>query len=266
MVIKNILIFLEIKMKILSYNISWECMTNSSHGSAGSLGKLCVDDLCLENVASYINYVNKRLNFLDIIALQEVANEKKLLSKIQSHERVYLTKKSKSGAETMITCYNKKLKLLGSYCGSFKKGRPYQILEFSKFFFVNLHYCNRGDNCDLQKSLSYGFSKLKSEKNKVVFVAGDFNFGRWIYQKNSFQINFDKNYQNLEFQPFTQLSQKVYLKIPAKTCCSNSSKDGKKMSNIGDFVMTPNKNTKNVVYYKNMIKGLSSDHYPVLYK
>ena len=50
-------------MKILSYNISWECMTNSSQGSAGSLGKLCVDDVCLENVASYINYVNREAKF-----------------------------------------------------------------------------------------------------------------------------------------------------------------------------------------------------------
>mgnify|MGYP003149269453 CR=1 FL=1 len=253
-------------MKILSYNISWECMTNSSQGSAGNLGKLCVNNVCLKNVASYINYVNKKLNFIDIIAFQEIANEKKLFSEIDGFDGYYYTKKSKSGPETMITCFNKKLKLIRSYCGSFKKGRPYQILEFPDFFFVNLHYGNRGDICDLQKSLSYGFGKLKSEKNKLVFVAGDFNFNWWIYQKNRFQISFDKNYQNLEFQPFTQIPQKVYLKTPVKTCCSNSSKDGKKMRYIGDFVMTPYKNTKNVVYYKNMIKGLSSDHYPVLYK
>ena len=159
-------------MKILSYNISWECMTNSSGGSAGSLGKLCVKDVCLKNVATYINYINKKLNFIDIIAFQEIANEKKLFSEIDGFDGYYYTKKSKSGPENMITCYNKKLKLVRSYCGSFKKGRPYQILEFSDFFFVNLHYCNRGDSCDLQKSLSVGFSKLKSKKTRLCLLQG----------------------------------------------------------------------------------------------
>ena len=257
-------------MYVLSYNISWEAMTNSSSGSAGKLGRKCLNNICMNNVTTYINFVNRRVNFLDFIAFQEMAKFKELSSKIDQFSEKYNYILSTSKPEIMVTCYRKNMNLIEKYCGNFKKGRPFHILylkhQNKKIIFINLHYCNNYDKCNLQMSLTRALQKMTKIKNinscRVV-IAGDFNFNRWKNHPESFQVNYD-NSRNLRFRPFKNINIETGCSFPKKTCCSDEDQDGKKMYNIGDFILDSEyKNIKNEIFYPNRIKGLSSDHYPV---
>ena len=252
-------------MRLLTYNISWECMTNSSTGSAGELGQKCKDDICLKNIAKYINFVNEKINYLDFILLQEASNYKKIFGYIKDFNKKYNYVLSKSGKEYIITCYKKKYKLLKLIKGNFVHGRPYHILIFKDLILINIHYCGynnlwRGDACDIQKEFSSKYNSLGKIDHKKIIIAGDFNYN--INKSKSFFQIYEKQ-GLLYFKPFKQEEKYVFVKNPVKSCCSTSDKDDKKMNNIGDFIMTENKYTINKIYYRNIIKGLSSDHMPV---
>ena len=253
------------KMRILSYNISWECMTNSSQGSAGRLGQKCKDDVCLKNVSNYLNFVNKKIDYLDFILLQEAANYNKLFGNIDNFDKKYDYISSRSGREYMVTCYKKKYKLIKSIKGSFVSGRPYHILVFKDLILINLHYCGYNNLvqrhiCDIQKEFSSKYNSLGDIKNKQIIIGGDFNYPIYKY-KSFFQLHTDQNL--IYFKPFNQIERYVFVKNVPKTCCSTSVNDDKKMHSIGDFIMTEKKSTTNKIYYRNIIKGLSSDHMPI---
>ena len=254
-------------MRFLSYNISWECMNNSNQGSAGRLGQKCTDNICLKNVAKYITFVNEKTNNLDFILLQESANYKNLFSHIKNFDKNYHYVSSRSGREYMVTCYKKNHKLLKFIKGNFVRGRPYHILIFKDLVLINLHYNGNKDIinrrfCDIQKEFSSRYKSLGNIENKQIVIGGDFNYPLHK-NRNYFPLYKDQNI--IYFKPFLQSDRYVFVKDAPKTCCSTSVKDGKKMHSPGDFIMCEKKK-ENKIYYANMIKGLSSDHYPVYLK
>ena len=266
-------------MRILSYNVSWEAMTNSSYGSAGNLGRKCTNNICMDNITNYINAVNKNKNkkgLLDFIALQEITLFDLFSSKITDFKSNYYYIESVSGPENLITCFLKKYVLIEKYCSSFRpgKGRPFHILYFhvggEKIIFINLHYCNRFDICNLQRALTKGIksmSKIKDLDKCRVIVAGDFNFNRWKYSPESFQVKYNETKKQIRFKPFKHSELETGCSLPKKTCCSDDDKDGKQMYSIGDFILdSKDKNNENKIYLENKIKGLTSDHYPIFSK
>ena len=66
-------------MKILSFNVSWECMTNSQIGSAKNLGLICKklskkNYQCRDNLITYLRQIRNNYNDFDILCFQEASN------------------------------------------------------------------------------------------------------------------------------------------------------------------------------------------------
>jgi len=257
-------------MKILFYNISWEAMSGSPYGSAGELGKKCQEGICLKNITNYIKNLNKN-NELDIIALVEAENYKEIIKELNQNLNIdrdvkYNYVVSKSEKEYIVTIYKESLNLLEYKHSSFAPGRPFQVLIFSDFTFINLHFCGRNElwrvgyiKCNLEKSLG----RFKKYFEREVICAGDFNYNIWKYHPEKLQFLQSDNLYKMRLPLKGGREKLLYVKNPPLTCCNTSDHDGKGMHAIGDFIMTERENTKNVVKRKKDIKGLSSDHLPI---
>ena len=98
-------------MKILSFNVSWECMTNSHTGTAKNLGTICKNlsknnYQCRDNLISYLRQIRNTYNEFDILCFQEASNLEVLNQEFNSN---FFLHEHKSGNETMITIINHNL-------------------------------------------------------------------------------------------------------------------------------------------------------------
>ncbi len=139
-------------IKILTYNICWDCMSMNStsrNSSTAELARQCRrnsvgnNTSCLNNIVKLIDSQDH-----DIIGLQEASNWhtiKNTSNKLNNiHKMGYV--QSKSGTEDMITFINiERFKLIAAKHGQIHAGRPYQIIFLKEnstnnyFIVVNLH-------------------------------------------------------------------------------------------------------------------------------
>ncbi len=216
-------------MLILTYNVSWKSMTGEKGWSLCNSREKNNEkyyEICQNNVVSVFDKYD-----YDIIALQEAFNYKELILKSKKLKKMkYIANDNKF--QDLITFYNPKYKLVGYYNGEFLKNRPYTILIFSDFCFINVHHGH------------YSFDVLKKKMNvlikninvKKIIIAGDFNS-----QINNFELLFG--------------NQKFYYdKKIIKTCCYD------KYEFQVDHIIS----NYSVPILKTFQTGMASDHKPII--
>jgi len=212
---------------VLSWNVCWGCMSadsNSKHNSTAShLAAHCKKlknegrTTCLDNIASFIDIASEDSDY-DFVALQESKNWAEIKKKSRKLDSMgvvnYRISKRKSGNIVNIdltSFYNKsKYKVLGVIGGNLDKTdndtRPFLIIIFDKFIFINLHNGHgenyRPENLSeiLSQSIGIGYdysaktvniinitrpksatteitnlSNLINGKSFNIIIAGDFN-------------------------------------------------------------------------------------------
>jgi hypothetical protein len=256
-------------MKIFSFNVSWECMTNSYKGSAANLGKICSqisnnNFQCRDNLISYLRQVRNNYNEFDVLCFQEATNLEILKSEFDSN---YLFHQNQSGVEKMITIINLNIfKVIDIIPSEFKSGRPFcifileSILSGESIILVNLHYCGsiKRDNCDnitllLTQSLKQKYPQYDIDfSNHRIIVVGDFNYH--IHPKI-----ISENNNILQFQPFINLNY-LYVYKPFNSCCYFHDFNDK-MKNVTDLIFDSKIiNQITILQPKHPI----SDHLPII--
>jgi len=145
-------------IKILTYNISHECMSIDSHKKPSGTGqpyaeKNCMQNninICKENVKNILGSI---MNY-DIIGLQEASKYGDIIQHTpEIRNQVHVNRNmsyihSLSGREDMITFINvKRFRILAAIPGHFHHGKPFQIIflqerETSEYFIImNIHNC-----------------------------------------------------------------------------------------------------------------------------
>jgi len=192
---------------VLSYNISFEAMTNKSNPkfSAAALGKKCIPTshnprltICAEHMAHTIDGVAASIKVpsLDFIALQE-ASRWDVLQKASAALTKMKAINSIQGYTEMATFYDaSKYKLSHTpYLGGYNKERPFQILVFKNLFdasgtiFINTHNPHpqempsyHFDFNDMNVHLSKAVATMglsDDEKSYRIIAARDFNETGW---------------------------------------------------------------------------------------
>jgi len=275
-------------LKILSWNICWECVTEKpppKWATAKALAGECArTNACLTNVAKLINN-----DEYDIIGLQEAAKYNDIIAKSTKlktmgciHHALYI------GGNTidLTTFYNKdKFKVLAVKVGntdtSNQDGRPYHIIflehtiTFNKYIIINLHN-GRGYNYKkdpLENTLGTDIDKLfivdpretrsdfKNIESKLpsdgaalfsntfyTIVLGDFN------DEQTPNENYWEGLQPFKHTQFPNLKSIVVSSItkPPVTCCTGShslrTTGGDRDDLIGDYILIDNNNLE---YIKN---------------
>ena len=268
-------------MRILTYNISWECMTNSTLGSAGELGNICMQKsknnfYCKNN---FIHFLKDKFNnniLYDAISLQEASNLNDihiLLPELQNLN--YKIFHSISNNEKMITIFNLNIfKIINFINGEFKSGRPLQIFILKNLntneniIYVNLHYCTLNkdfNSCgnltniltDYLKKIEINYYKLY--QNYRIILTGDFNHDININYSNKY--NLIENENKLIFKPFKNLNL-VQTINPLKTCCYKKTFNSKIEFN-SDLIMDSKTICKNYLVKIPLFLNEISDHLPV---
>ena len=217
-------------IKLITYNISWKSMTGLDRN-----WNLCNTrdekdrrwvGVCVDNIKNTID--NKKYDF---ILLQEATNYKKLIegSKYLKHMQ-YLH--SKSGKDEIITFWNKKYIPLNYKYGEFKRGRPWQYVEFKEFTLINIH----APHISLDNLLLH-LAEIINHINNRIIIGGDFNN---MIDKKKIKINGRTFYND---------NKMLY------TCCQPNNLHYY-FDHIIDTKKTPHINIKKV-------KLLSSDHLPI---
>lgn len=184
-------------MKLLTYNISWESVTGQYNTQEKNKKKfMCLNQpfptKCLANIIE-----NIKNNYGDIMALQEVAKYKYILSKMRislPHNYKYVHHISRKN--NIVTLYNANIiKHHFSYKNEFKIKRPYIISFFNSnnnyFFVINVHFPHYDDFTEDKKKFFYdsldgiidNLNKIKNDnsnlENKFInsnfIIMGDFN-------------------------------------------------------------------------------------------
>lgn len=188
---------------VLSYNICYQAMTNSPHGSAATLGKLCVPakgvhglTICAEHMAVMIDQLPQSLNFanFDLVGLQE-ANRWDLLQNQTSQTLnkmtpLHSTVTSDGTTMHMTSFYDPaKYTLVKHYEGSLRSQRPFQILVLvynsssEGIIFINVHAPQSYTQFeDIEAELYNGVQALNltaAEKQYRIIATGDFNNTDW---------------------------------------------------------------------------------------
>lgn len=167
------------KIKILTYNISWESMTGSKKD-----WYLCSNNkdnkhprhfnICVNNIGNVI-----KKNPTDFICLQEAINYDLLIKDVPHLKKMKFIEHN-SGLDKMVTFWNdKKFTLLDKKQGEFENGRPYLALFFKEnLCLVNVHfghYSNRGEINKMNHMItSLELDKYYNQGNRII-IAGDFN-------------------------------------------------------------------------------------------
>lgn len=276
-------------IKVLSYNICWECMSGSSEGSAGKLGQNCIKitknkinfTTCAENIATQIDnfseYYGGANNSFDFVGLQE-SKDWQTLYKLSP-----ALSKLKAVEGKVISLYDgNKYTLEKAINSQFEPGRPIQILIFKeKVIFVNLHaphassYPKQSLKQYLENKLSSALKLGLNDDKKIdelrehrIIVVGDFN------DHHSSLFN---DLQKGEFAPFREarLTTPVFLPYVDKndllSCCSQSIPYKHPPRFLSDYILDskPKKSMKSIrlkVPSNYDYDLISSDHLPIIYK
>lgn len=218
-------------MQVLTYNVSWKSMVGYHDW------KLCNSTdkkntkyygVCQNNILKVIDSVS-----FDVIALQEAANYKMLVKKSKTLDKLDFIH-HKSGLEDMVTFYSNKLKLISYRVGEFELHRPWQILFFTDFCFVNLH-CGHYSEVVFKNKIKDLLDKINKYYSGRIILAGDFN-----YQIGS----------SLKIGPYNLHGSTQVI----KTCCYNN------YSYQTDYIL----DTFDLIKTKTIDTHLASDHKPII--
>ena len=164
-------------MKILSFNVSWECMTNSESGTAMHLGKICKNlsqnnFQCRDNLIIYLRQIRNNYNEFDILCFQEATNLE-VLKKEFNQDFMFYSNQSRN--EIMITIINlNKFLVRDIIPGEFKVGRPFCIFilesKFTNSLFLQLlNSSNKFSNSCFLYSNLFNFSILIDEQLRLLY-------------------------------------------------------------------------------------------------
>lgn len=244
-------------IKLLTYNICWECSEGKKSKSID--GTTCLKNkknICLKNIINLILDNQKKYN-LDFILLQEQKNFDKYLKSLKN----YTFHKSNSSSDKIITFWNKEKWICkGKHNSEFGLGRSFHLLflknKFTKEIIIlcNVHPGhNKEDDITnfkkIMKSLSFSSEEKKMLKNNLIILSGDYN--------NEFPI---KNGELNKINLFN--NRKFYNESKKQTSVINLKKFKNRGSFIIDHVLSTNKNTNMRVIKTN--NEWYSDHYPLL--
>jgi len=272
---------------VMSYNISFEAMTNNSRGSAGALGAKCIPvekgsklTICARNMANFIDKIPESIQFdnFDFVGMQEASRwsemqgASSLLSNLSAHG-------SKFGRSEMVSFYNSNKYTLSKHTDSgFEHDRPFQILVFSKnesndgIIFINAHCPHHLPKShdqytyeEFRKHITGGVQRLalsEDEKKYRIISVGDFNETQWL--NNQLQPN--------QFNPIDSdiISTTIGIKNTPFTCCQGSGNwanaEGNRINGwrAGDYIFDSKELADTQVPSIYPATKLLSDHLPVI--
>ena len=257
-------------LKILTYNVCWECISGSNKGSAKIQGLKCSKtkkinnkNLCYRNVSKIASYKK-----YDIIGLQEanlnLANN--IIKKLGNYYKIVY---SKSCKEYSIIIYNSlKLKKIGrSISGQIEEcGRAYLYQKFiDKKSNKNIVVGNfHGPHLEYDWIIKYILksNKMADKKSKIILF-GDFN------QKISTQYKIKKTKQlisPINYSIKTSTNKDTLKNIKETSYIENI--DNILLSNNIKLIKGPEtlSNIKNILLPKDSnykLSNYSSDHRPI---
>lgn len=267
---------------VLSYNISFEAMTNNSHGSAGALGKKCTCigntklTKCAKNMADMIDGIPASIGMssIDLVGLQEASRWYLLQSAATNTLAKMEVINTKSGRSEMASFYNdERYTLIKESNGEFIRDRPFQILVLKEktsdrgVIFINTHNPHGYTFNSVQHHLSKNIAALyltDDEKKYQIIVVGDFNETGWDWQTGDLKSK--------DWKPFQDagISKDVAIKNVVFSCCQADGiwSDGqggiRKGSRGGDYIFNSTSPANIGVPKSYNVTKLQSDHLPII--
>ena len=257
-------------LKILTYNVCWECISGSNKGSSIIYANKCSKtkkinnkNLCYRNVANIASYKK-----FDIIGLQEgnLGLAKNIIKKLGNNYKIIF---SKSCKEHSIIIYNSsKLKKTGKVisgqleeCGRAFLYQKFVDLKNNEIIVGNFH----GPHLEYDWITKYIFklNKLVNNTSKII-IFGDFNkeFKNKVFKlkktrKSIKPINLDINTcsDKLNFSP---INEKRYNQKIDNILLSSNIKiihGPETINNISNILLPKDTNYK--------LANYSSDHRPI---
>jgi len=243
----------EDRMLVLSYNICWQCMTNTASGSAPTLGAQCTcterepassgcaRTVCAERMAPLIEATPADYGVAnyDFVALQEASNWQALvdaapttLGRLQAQPY-----KIEDGHEWAVVLWDgSRYALSNHFGGDSGRGYAFQVLVFeaARTVFVNVHNCHSHQACSLSTLDELISRRLLDElgpdranalRGYRLVVAGDFNQAAEVDSRGQMSI-----------APLggAGIPTRVSLQDPPITCCSQDKPWKGRRS--GDFI------------------------------
>ena len=269
------------KMLVLSYNICWQCMTNTPKGSAPTLGAECTctathadangcaRTICAEHMARLIEGTPADYGVAnyDFVALQEASNWQALedaapntLGKLKA--QAY---KVEGGPEWSVVFWDgARYALTHHFGGDSGHGYAFQVLifELARTVFVNVHNCHSHQECSLstlEEALSatlldnLGPDELKALRGYRLIVAGDFNRAADLDPEGQMSI--------APLGP-AGIATRVALQSPPITCCSQATPWKGRRS--GDFIFDSRSVASPEIPRSYDVEVPRSDHLPVV--
>ena len=277
------------ELLVLSYNISFEAMTNNPGGSAGVLGAKCLPvapksrlTICAKNMAEMIDHIPSSLGMsnFDFVGMQEASrwDEMQKVSKTLSALTPY---GSQYGRSEMVTFYDSsKYQLDKDVHSGFEYDRPLQILVLSNIndkggvIVINAHCPHHLPNSykdytftEFAKHTSSELAQLSltaDEKSYRIVAVGDFNETCWDRIKSKLEPK--------HFKPFegAGVDTEISIKDTPFTCCQGNgvweNSSGKMIYGWrgGDYIFDSQQAADAQVPSVYPTDKLLSDHLPVI--
>lgn len=187
---------------VLTYNVSFEAMTNHSSGSAGALGRKCTPigqsklTICAQHMADTIDAIPNAVGAdgLDFVGIQEASRWYELQAAAKQTLSQMAVVHSKANYTEMATFYHSgKYDLAQQVTSEFNPDRPFHILVLARknqpggAIFVNAHNPHHDDFAGVQSKLSVALDTLPlsaAEKQYRIIVVGDFNETDWNWAQS----------------------------------------------------------------------------------
>lgn len=267
-------------LTVLSYNISFQAMTNNSHGSAGNLGRKCTCigntrlTKCAQNMADMIEAIPASLQVqtLDLVGLQEASRWSLLQVAAKWTLAKMGTVSTKFGKSKMVSFYNdNRFTLTKNFNGEFSSDRPFQILVLKEnlepnqgVVFINTHNPHGYSFGQVQQHLSNAVSTFLTDEEKKyrIIAVGDFNETGWHWNSSKLDPK--------TWQPFTTVDKTVSIQNVIFSCSeddgewSNGHGGIKKAQRGGDYIFDSQSSAKIQVPPAYDATKLQSDHLPVV--
>lgn len=257
------------KMKILSWNISWEVMSGENFGS--QCGKF-PNNQCLDNIARFIESHGSDQPY-DFVGLQEASKWWEIVKKSSNLQNMNNIS-YKPGQEHMVTFYNKvKYQLddnLFAVCSYMEnRGRSFMVLFFKqRLCLVNMHAGHKKDvdkfNIYWERALKGGLLDSFFDNDVRKTSITDIEKNQILHKINSYDIIILGD-MNDELSPNIPMffNKNFYGKTTPKTCCDKTLNDTGHTKSYDHILYSKNTNHTPSVYHSGK---LYSDHLPVIAK
>lgn len=190
---------------VLTYNVSYQAMSNNPGGTAGALGRKCVPvspgnrlTICAQNMANAIDAMPGALGVdaLDFVGIQEASRVDELQAAAEHSLRHMAIQRSRSGHSELASFYNPEVYACYRFIpGEFSYGRPFHILYCTRLddgggvIFINLHNAHGTSFAWIAGHLSAAHEGLDlkpqaevlsdEERSHRIIAIGDFNEAGW---------------------------------------------------------------------------------------